>query len=294
MKDDFLNRQLIECDLFEPILQVVCDTMPRNNLLNSACLELFEWIIRETPVQRDLLDHIVSRHREKLESITYVDTFRRLVDKYDRMIVPVPTQELEHSFTSVDSETPARPVEVLVNGGRYGQALQELDPDEEAYFNGSDDEEDILASNDGMPGASPVRPLVSYPEEEDADDDEMDILATSTPSASPAKSANAVQSPITPNTRPSSRASTETPPERISEKRRRAEEEEDELLANIPSSGTKRKAGILASSSIESTQKLRRKNSMTSAKDVTPRKLSIALPLKSNDDGSGGGGTDDI
>ena len=32
--------------LLGPILDLVLETMPRNNLLNSACLELFEFIKR--------------------------------------------------------------------------------------------------------------------------------------------------------------------------------------------------------------------------------------------------------
>jgi len=166
---------------------------------------------------------------------------------------------------------------MLVNGGKWGQGLKELDADEEAYFNTSDDEDEVMTSGK-VNGASPVQPLVGYP---DDDEDEMDILATSTP----VKHTRVVpaQSPNTPNTRSVTRANNKTPPERISEKRRREEEEEDELLANIPSSGTKRKAAIEKSSSTESLQKLRRKNSMSSAKDGgTPKKISINIPLKSN------------
>lgn len=37
---------MIKNNLFEPILNVVLETMPRDNLLNSACLEFFEFIRR--------------------------------------------------------------------------------------------------------------------------------------------------------------------------------------------------------------------------------------------------------
>lgn len=37
---------MVKNKLFEPILNIVIETMPRDNLLNSACLEFFEFIKR--------------------------------------------------------------------------------------------------------------------------------------------------------------------------------------------------------------------------------------------------------
>jgi protein phosphatase-4 regulatory subunit 3 len=280
LHEESIHRQLVNQQLFEPILQIILDTMPRDTLLNSAALEIFEFIRRDHMNQ--VIKHLVPTYRETLESITYVETFQQLVRRYDQLCEPATTQELEHSFTSVDSETPARHVGT-VNGGKWGQGLRELDPDEEAYFNGSDDEDEAMPNGLKPNGASPVRPLVNYPDD-DNDDDDMDILATSTPSASPSKS------PATTQTSPEPKAAATpevtTPPERISEKRRREEDEEDELLASLSSSGTKRKASVQKDSDSPSLQKLRRKNSMSSAKDSgAPRKISISLPLKSGGDG---------
>jgi protein phosphatase-4 regulatory subunit 3 len=276
LHEESIHRQLVNQQLFEPILQIVLDTMPRDTLLNSAALEIFEFIRRDHMNQ--VIKHLVPTYRETLESITFVETFQHLIRRYDQLREPTTTQELEHSFTSVDSETPARNVGT-VNGGKWGQGLRELDPDEEAYFNGSDDEEDGLSNGLKPNGASPVRPLVNYPDDDNEDDD-MDILATSTPSASPSKSPATTQTSPVANTAAAPDPS--TPPERISEKRRREEDEEDELLASLSSSGTKRKASPQRASGPQSTQKLRRKNSMSNAKDSgAPRKISISLPVKS-------------
>ncbi len=46
LHDEFHNRQIIHNRLFEPILNIVYETMPKDNLLNSVCLELFEFIKR--------------------------------------------------------------------------------------------------------------------------------------------------------------------------------------------------------------------------------------------------------
>ncbi|KAJ4363671.1 Platinum sensitivity protein [Neocucurbitaria cava] len=277
--DETHNRQIIQHHLFEPILKILFDTMPRDNLLNSACLELFEFIKRENI--KLLVQHLVETYREKLQGITYVDTFQNLILRYDQMHEPVTTQELDHSFTSVDSDTPAR--HAVVNGGRWGQGLKDMDPDEEAYFNTSDDEDEGVPSV-GKPitnGASPVRPLVNYPDD-DADEDDMDILAADVP-ASAHKMSTATQTPdeaTSPESKPAA-----SPPERISEKRRREEDEEDELLASIATSaGPKRRASTASNASTGSLRSLRRKSpNINAGKDGgTPKKISLHIPVKSS------------
>jgi protein phosphatase-4 regulatory subunit 3 len=194
---------------------------------------------------------------------------------------PATTQELEHSFTSVDSDTPARH-NALVNGGKWGHGLKEVDADEEAYFNASDEEDDNVPSS-GKPvmnGASPVRPLVNYPDD-DADEDDMDILAAGIPSSAQKMSTAAQTSDE--STSPKAPA-VESPPERISEKRRREEDEEDELLASISTTtGPKRRASTASNASTGSLRSLRRKSpNINSGKDSGgPKKISLSLPLKS-------------
>jgi protein phosphatase-4 regulatory subunit 3 len=294
LHDNFVNQQIVQHHLFEPILQILYDTMPRDNLLNSACLEMFEFIKRENI--KPIVTHLVETYREKLQTITYVDTFQNLLLRYDQMHEPPTTQELENSFTSVESDTPARG-RPLTNGGRWDHGLKGLDPDEEAYFNTSDDEDDGLpnAVKPVLNGASPLRPLVNYPDDDDAED-EMDILTTSAPTVptqtttASTQTPNSSSSPIPPTSLPS-------PPERLSEKRRREEDEdEDELLARIASAGPKRRASGASNASQSSTsnmQRLRRQRSISSGKDGGPKKMPISITLKSTattESGGGGGG----
>jgi protein phosphatase-4 regulatory subunit 3 len=268
-------------------LKILYDTMPRDNLLNSACLELFEFIRRENI--KMIVQHLVETYREKLQAITYVDTFHNLILKYEQNHEPVTTQELDNSFTSVDSDTPARHA-AAVNGGKWGQGLKEVDPDEETYFNTSDDEDEHLPGTGKliMNGASPVRPLVNYPDD-DADDDDMDMLTADMP-ASAHKMSTAAQTPDE-STSPKS-ASAGSPPERISEKRRREEDEEDELLTSISTSaGPKRRASTSSNASSGSLRSLRRKSpNINSGKDGggTPKKISLSIPLKSSGEGGEG------
>ncbi|KAF2026940.1 DUF625-domain-containing protein [Setomelanomma holmii] len=284
--DETHNRQIIQHQLFEPILKILFDTMPRDNLLNSACLELFEFIKRENI--KMVVQHLVETYREKLQDITYVDTFQNLILRYDQMHEPATTQELEHSFTSVDSDTPARH-NAVVNGGKWGHGLKEVDADEEAYFNTSDDEDDNIpvSSKPVMNGASPVRPLVNYPDD-DADDDDMDILATDIPTSAQ-KMSTATQTPDE-STSPKV-AAVGSPPERISEKRRREDDEEDELLTSLSTStGPKRRASTASNASTGSLRSLRRKSpNINSGKESgAPKKISLSLPLKSGGEGGEG------
>ncbi|KAH8719295.1 component of IIS longevity pathway SMK-1-domain-containing protein [Phaeosphaeriaceae sp. PMI808] len=281
--DETHNRQIIQHQLFEPILRILFETMPRDNLLNSACLELFEFIKRENI--KMLVQHLVETYREKLQPITYVDTFQNLILRYDQMNEPAPTQELDHSFTSVDSDTPAR--HHMVNGGKWGHGLKEVDPDEDAYYNASDDEDDIPSGTvkPGVNGASPVRPLVNYPDDDDADDDDMDILGSDVP-PSAHKTSTTTQTPD--ESRSPKAAVVSSPPERISEKRRREEDEEDELLASISTStGPKRRASTASNASTGSLRSLRRKSpNINSGKEGPgPKKISLSLPLKSGGEG---------
>ncbi|KAF1961675.1 DUF625-domain-containing protein [Byssothecium circinans] len=269
------NEQIVRHGIFEPILKVLFETMPRDNLLNSVCLELFEFIKRDNI--KPLVHHLVETYREQFQTITYVDTFQNLILRYDQMHEPVTTQELDQSFTSVDSDTPGRPLGIA-NGGKWGQGLKGLDPDEEAYFNGSDEEDDSPAKV--INGASPVKPLVNY-SDDDEDDDEMDIL-TSAPSESTHSTSTSTQTQGSPTILKSSSAS---PPERISEKRRREEDEEDELLASLSSSGSKRRASLSSNSSVGSLKSLRRKTPNIAPSKEGPKKISLSIPLKSGGEG---------
>lgn len=52
LNDEYYVRHMIKFKLFEPVLNIVIETMPRDNLLNSACLEFFEFIKRVCSVWR--------------------------------------------------------------------------------------------------------------------------------------------------------------------------------------------------------------------------------------------------
>ena len=256
LQDEFHNRQLIQHGLFEPILNIVYETMPRDNLLNSACLELFEYIKRENIKQ--LIVHLVEHHRERLLGITYVNTFQNLLIKYEALQMP-PQASGEDSFTTQEG-TPQR----TINGQRHS-GLREADADEEAYFNGDDDMDGEDDDDSSLPttakvnlpnGASPLRPLVSYPDDEE---DTMDLPASSpelkdkknTSSSEPTSTDAAPESTEIDSPQEKSRGrdrkpvpmegspgAQQSPPESVAIKRRREEDDEDNELGKLMSGGS--------------------------------------------------------
>lgn len=222
LQDEFYNQQLMQEHLFQPVLEIVLETMPRDNLLNSACLELFEYIKRENI--KVLIIHVVENYRPDLERIDYVDTFKELILRYEQNQNPAP------SFASVSTKenTP----ELLGRRTQWQGNARDLDASEEEYFNASDEDDDpprqnSPSSDSDINRASPVlKPLVDYNSDEDGDlhpgiadsiETQKDETTESKPSDTDAQSTSRPVTPVRP------------PLERVSEKRRREEDEEDEL-----------------------------------------------------------------
>jgi len=138
LQDTFYQALMTHNNTFGLILDIVLETMPRDNLLNSACLELFEFIKRENI--KPFIVHVVEKYREKLERITYVDTFQNLIIRYDQM--QGYGAEADSTLFSPDEGDTDTPRRMPPNGQRW-QGVKEMDATEEEYFAGSDDEDDV-------------------------------------------------------------------------------------------------------------------------------------------------------
>jgi protein phosphatase 4 regulatory subunit 3 len=309
LQDTFYHVQMTHNNTFELILNIVYETMPRDNLLNSACLELFEFVKRENI--KPIIIHVVEKYRDKLKDITYVDTFQNLILRYDQMqgYGAEPDTTL---FNRDDSTTPTRH---LINGGQRWQGVREMDASEEEYFDTSDDEEDEVGilSNGAMTNnvvkrrvglimqhqqgkrtnetavasnglASPlVKPLVDYP---DDDDDVMDVHPQEQQSQQQQQKSDLLrdkggQSPAEdiPTLRgtmsSASSVAGQRPLERYSEKRRRSEEDDDDELVKL-SSGPKRRTSSVSAGS-GSVSFLRRKKSFTASSPAAAEKKNDQL-----------------
>jgi len=135
MKDEFYNKHLIKNSVFKPIIQMLVETERRNNLLNSACLELFVFIKKENI--KSLIVHIVSNYREILEGFDYVNVFKLLIARYEQY-------QDNNSETQNNDTTTSKLTMSSTNVNDWGKA----DEEEEAYFNDDDDdEEDSILEN---------------------------------------------------------------------------------------------------------------------------------------------------
>nr|XP_008534653.1 PREDICTED: serine/threonine-protein phosphatase 4 regulatory subunit 3B-like [Equus przewalskii] len=82
LQDEFYNDYIIKGNLFQPVVNVFLDNGNRYNMLNSAVIELFEYI-REENI-KPLVAHIVEKFYKAFESIEYVQTFKGLKINYEK------------------------------------------------------------------------------------------------------------------------------------------------------------------------------------------------------------------
>jgi len=132
LKDEFYNRYIIRGSLFTPVIDALMTNYDRYNLLNSAILEMFEFIKLEDI--KSLCIHVVEKYGTTLDKITYVKTFAALKVRYDQH------QDRLRERSSIEPCTSIlRPV------NRFRRDERALEEDEEMWFN--DDEDDMDESN---------------------------------------------------------------------------------------------------------------------------------------------------
>ncbi len=219
-QDDFYIKHLAEKQVLGPVLDVLLRTMPRDNLLSSACLELFVLIHKDNI--KDLIKNLVENYREKVMALSYMETFREILNRYDQ--TQGYTATVESYFLDEEDEVARRPAN---SGARGMMEHLVMDPAQEEYWNTSDDEEEQAAratpENSVTTNGSTPKPLVEYTSDEEGEDS-GDAVMTPAASLSPDDAFKENQEP--PKTPTPANTS---PPERLSEKRRREEDEDDAI-----------------------------------------------------------------
>ncbi|EIE26200.1 DUF625-domain-containing protein [Coccomyxa subellipsoidea C-169] len=179
LKDDFYNRYLVRNNLFEPVLATFLANGERYNLLNSAVLEMVEYVRKENI--KPLISHLVEQFGGRLAGCDYVDTFRNLKLKYEQ------NQEWgaagEHDALPTPSTVAAQHA---LAESRQRRDERSLDKDEEDYFSKEDDDEDdgsggaaagvsgrvangVAHPMGSVTGTFSLRSLVDYDDDEDED-----------------------------------------------------------------------------------------------------------------------------
>lgn len=82
LKDEFYNRYIIKGNLFAPVVDAFVRNNGRYNLLDSAIIEMFEFIKLEDI--KTLCSHVVENYGKLLDEICYVQTFKSLKSRYDQ------------------------------------------------------------------------------------------------------------------------------------------------------------------------------------------------------------------
>ncbi|XP_043111083.1 serine/threonine-protein phosphatase 4 regulatory subunit 3B isoform X2 [Puntigrus tetrazona] len=118
LKDEYYNRYIVKGNLIEPVINALLDNGTRYNLLNSAIIELFEFIRVEDI--KSLIAHIVDNFYTALESIEYVQTFKGLKGRYE--------QEKERQSRGLS---------------RYRRDARSFEDDEDMWLNEDEEEEDV-------------------------------------------------------------------------------------------------------------------------------------------------------
>ena len=68
-------------DLFDPIIKLFEENGAQYNLINSAIIDLFNFLVQNDKFT--LIEHCVTKYRHIMQEITYVDTFRKLITKHE-------------------------------------------------------------------------------------------------------------------------------------------------------------------------------------------------------------------
>ncbi|KAB7496413.1 Serine/threonine-protein phosphatase 4 regulatory subunit 3 [Armadillidium nasatum] len=169
LKDDFYNRHIVNSNLFAPVVDAFVRNNGRYNLLDSAILEMFEYIRVEDI--KTLYLNIVEKFGSILSKVEYVQTFSALCMRYEQH-----QERKEKPNAALDNLTG------VVRGnamgltspgvGRFRRDVRDMDPDEELWFN--NEEEDIeenesipvLQQNNRDAPTSPPLPVVEKIEKE--------------------------------------------------------------------------------------------------------------------------------
>ncbi|NXR23359.1 P4R3B phosphatase, partial [Cinclus mexicanus] len=162
LKDEFYNRYITKGNLFEPVINALLDNGTRYNLLNSAVIELFEFI-RVVSAAAALPGAPSSLEHKDLQQFLshflpvpscYVQTFKGLKTKYE--------QEKDRQSQKLNS------VPSILRSNRFRRDARALEEDEEMWFNEDEEEE----------GEAVVPPVEKSKQEDDFPDSYEKFMET--------------------------------------------------------------------------------------------------------------------
>ncbi|GAB1601506.1 serine/threonine-protein phosphatase 4 regulatory subunit 3A-like isoform X2 [Argonauta hians] len=128
LKEEFYNRYITKGNLFQPVVDAFNANGDRYNLLNSAMIEMFEFVKMEDI--RSLCTNIAENHIKDLENVNYVNTFKSLKHRYEQQQDRIREKSTTESMPSI------------LRNSRFRRDERALDEEEDMYFNQDDDLDD--------------------------------------------------------------------------------------------------------------------------------------------------------
>ncbi|XP_049877458.1 serine/threonine-protein phosphatase 4 regulatory subunit 3 isoform X2 [Pectinophora gossypiella] len=151
LKDEYYNRYIIKGNLFAPVIDAFLRNNGRYNLLDSAILELFEFIKLEDI--KSLCSHVVENYGKILEDVEYVQTFKALKTRYDLHQDKLKERERGELVSGSVGVTEAVVPSLLRT--RYRREARTPDDEEEMWFNDDDELEDDAPLDAAQPHPHP-------------------------------------------------------------------------------------------------------------------------------------------
>jgi len=270
LQEEFYIKQITEKKVLGPILDVLIATMPRDNLLGSACLEMFEFIKKEN--MKELVKHLVENYRDRLDDLSYMATFREIILRYDQ--TQGYTANMDYFLESEEDMTRRPPPNT-----RLMEHIA-VDPHEEEYWETSDPEDESEEHRGNSSGAAPTtngstpsKPLVDY-----ASDEEGEETAADTEDKSMEDEGGDIDGAnSTTSDDATSAAAAVAPPERLSEKRRREDDEDEDELGKLMANKRRNSSSSDANSAASGKVGQRRRSFTAGSGNGTPKKISISL-----------------
>ncbi|CAF1677415.1 unnamed protein product [Rotaria magnacalcarata] len=151
LKDEQYNLAIVRNNYFAPIVDSFKANKRRYNLLNSALIELFEFIRHEDV--KILINYFVENFYSEFESVNYVKTFHDLKIRYEahrdrreRMLSdssPIGSSRLHDNLNN----SHLLPMQHFNRTQRHRKDDRDLDAEEENWFNDDGDENRISLVN---------------------------------------------------------------------------------------------------------------------------------------------------
>jgi len=149
LKDEFYNRYIVKGNLLSPVVDAFLRNNGRYNLLDSAILELFEFIKMEDI--KSLCVYVVDTFGKALDKVEYVQTFKCLRLRYDQQQDRI----TERSTSALDS------VPSLLRTTRFRRDPRQLEEEEEMWFNSEDDDNEENGAAEVVATAAASSPSAS-------------------------------------------------------------------------------------------------------------------------------------